>query len=148
MARRLRRLHKLVDMSLKGNGNHGRIAWDKMAAILQTTFLKCIFMNEKFCITIPTSRKFVSKDPIDNKSALTQVMAWRRPGDKPLSEPMMASLLTHICVNRPQWVKGSGELSNLWFFFLHLMSVRTWLHLSTWGYWKIMTQKSIRKIFI
>ena len=23
-------------------------------------------------------------------------MAWRRPGDKPLSEPMMASLLTHI----------------------------------------------------
>ena len=24
-------------------------------------------------------------------------MAWRRPGDKPLSEPMMVSLLTHIC---------------------------------------------------
>ena len=35
-------------------------------------------------------------------------MAWRRPGDKPLSEPMMASLLlTHICVTRPQWVKQS-----------------------------------------
>ena len=33
------------------------------------------------------------------------IMAWRRPGDKPLSEPMMVSLLTHICVNRPQWVK-------------------------------------------
>ena len=32
-------------------------------------------------------------------------MAWRRPGDKPLSEPMMVSLLTHICVTRPQWVK-------------------------------------------
>ena len=31
-------------------------------------------------------------------------MAWRRPGDKPLSEPMMASLLTHIRVTRPQWV--------------------------------------------
>ena len=31
-------------------------------------------------------------------------MAWRRPGDKPLSEPMMVSLLTHICVTRPQWV--------------------------------------------
>ena len=27
-----------------------------------------------------------------------------RPGDKPLSEPMMVSLLTHICVTRPQWV--------------------------------------------
>ena len=33
-------------------------------------------------------------------------MAWRRPGDKPLSEPMMVSLLTHICVAWPQWVKG------------------------------------------
>ena len=32
-------------------------------------------------------------------------MAWRRPGGKPLSEPMMVRLLTHICVTRPQWVK-------------------------------------------
>ena len=32
-------------------------------------------------------------------------MAWRRTGDKPLCEPMMVSLLTHICVTRPQWVK-------------------------------------------
>ena len=32
-------------------------------------------------------------------------MAWRLPGDKPLSEPMMVSLLTHICIIRPQWVK-------------------------------------------
>ena len=31
-------------------------------------------------------------------------MAWRRPGDKPLSEPMRVKLLTHICVTRPQWV--------------------------------------------
>ena len=31
-------------------------------------------------------------------------MAWRRPGDKPLSEPMMVSLPMHICVTRPQWV--------------------------------------------
>ena len=33
-------------------------------------------------------------------------MAWRRPGDKPLSEPIMVSLLTHICVSRPQWVNS------------------------------------------
>ena len=31
-------------------------------------------------------------------------MAWRRPGDKPLSEPMMVSLPRHICITRPQWV--------------------------------------------
>ena len=28
-----------------------------------------------------------------------------QPGYKPLSEPMVVSLLTHICVTRPQWVK-------------------------------------------
>ena len=31
---------------------------------------------------------------------LVQVMAWRRPGDKPLPEPMMVRLPTHICDNR------------------------------------------------
>ena len=33
-------------------------------------------------------------------------MAWRWPGDMPLSEPMMVSLLTHTCVTRPQWVNS------------------------------------------
>ena len=32
-------------------------------------------------------------------------MAWCRPGNKPLSEPMMVNLPTHICVTWPQWVK-------------------------------------------
>ena len=27
---------------------------------------------------------------------LVQIMVWRRPGDKPLAEPMMVSLLMHI----------------------------------------------------
>ena len=34
---------------------------------------------------------------------------WCRPGDKPLFEPMMASLPTHICVTRPHWVNRSHE---------------------------------------
>ena len=38
---------------------------------------KCIFMNEKFCISIQISLKFVPKGPINNKTALVQVMAWR-----------------------------------------------------------------------
>ena len=29
-------------------------------------------------------------------------MAWRYPATKPLSEPMMVCLLTHICITRPQ----------------------------------------------
>ena len=50
---------------------------------------KYIFMNEKFCISIQISPKFVPKGPIDNKSALVQVMAWCRTGDKQLPEPML-----------------------------------------------------------
>ena len=49
--------------------------------------------------------------PVDNIPALVQIMAWRRPGDKPLSEPMMVGLLTHICVTRPQWVKKISSVS-------------------------------------
>ena len=33
--------------------------------------------------------------------ALVQIMAWRRPGIKPFSEPIMVNLPTHICVTRP-----------------------------------------------
>ena len=66
--------------------------------------LKCIFLNENVWISIKISPKFVPRGPINNIPALVQIMAWRRPGDKSLSEPMMVSLPTHICVTRPQWV--------------------------------------------
>ena len=48
-----------------------------------------IFLNENVRISIKISLKFVPKGPIDNKSALVQVMAWRRTGDKPLPEPVL-----------------------------------------------------------
>ena len=67
---------------------------------------KCIFLNENVWISIKISLKFVPKGPINNIPSLVQVMAWRRPGDKPLSEPMMVRLSTHICVTWPQWVKS------------------------------------------
>ena len=72
-----------------------------------------IFVNEDVRISIKFSLKFVPKGPIQNSSALVQIMAWCRPGDKPLSEPVMVSLLTHICVTRPQWVNTSGY-STVW----------------------------------
>ena len=65
---------------------------------------KRIFLNENIRISTQISLKFVPKGPINNVRALVQIMAWRRPGDKPLSEPMIVSLQTHICVTRPQWV--------------------------------------------
>ena len=66
---------------------------------------KGIFLHENVWIPIKISLKFISRGPICNIPALVQIMAGRRPGDKPLSEPMMSSLTTHICVTRPQWVK-------------------------------------------
>ena len=66
---------------------------------------KCIFLNENVKISIKISLRFVPKGPINIIPSLVQIMAWRRPGDKPLSEPMMVRLLRHICITRPQWVK-------------------------------------------
>ena len=65
---------------------------------------KCIFLNENVWIPIKISLKFVPKGPINNIPVLVRIMAWRRPGAKPLSETMMVRLPTHICVIRPQWV--------------------------------------------
>ena len=39
--------------------------------------LKCSFINEKFCISIRISLKFVHKGPIDSIPALVQIMACR-----------------------------------------------------------------------
>ena len=68
----------------------------------KTDTFKHIFMNENVRISINISLKFVPKGLINNILALVQIMAWRRPGDKPLSEPMIVNLLTHICVTQPQ----------------------------------------------
>ena len=66
-----------------------------------------LFFNENVWIPIKISLKFVPKDPINNIPALVQIMAWRRPGDKPLTESMMVCLPTHTFVTRPHWVKLS-----------------------------------------
>ena len=67
---------------------------------------KRIFLNENVRISIKISVIFVPKGPINNCPSLVQMMAWRRPGDKPLSEPMMVRLLMHMCITRPQWVNS------------------------------------------
>ena len=71
---------------------------------LADDIFKCIFLNENEWILPSISLTFVLKVRMNIIPALVQIMAWRRPGDKPLSEPMMVSLLTHICITQPQWV--------------------------------------------
>ena len=77
---------------------------------------KCIFLNENVWIPIDISLKFVPKGSINNIPALVQIMAWRRRGNKPLSEAMMVNLPMHICVSRPQWVKGLRPTQNVLHF--------------------------------
>ena len=63
-----------------------------MADIFSDDIFKPIFLNENARISIQISLQFVPMVPIDNKSALVQVMAWRRTGNKPLLEPMLTQV--------------------------------------------------------
>ena len=85
--------HRLNTLGTRQSGRH-----------FADDIFKYIFLNENARISLKISLKFVPKVRVNNIPALVQIMAWRRPCDKPLSEPMMVSLLTHICVTRPQWV--------------------------------------------
>ena len=107
---------------------------------------KPIFLNENIRISIKILLKFVPKVPINNIPALVQIMAWRQPGDKPLSEPMMVCLLTHVCVTRPQWVNGCSYL-------LHdsIPLVVCWPWPSSWNlasvrFYPILSLKLVRMI--
>ena len=87
-------IHTIITLRPRQNGRH-----------FPDDIFKRILLNEKVKTLLRISMKFVPGGPINNIPALIQIMAWRRTGDKPLPEPMMVSLLTHICVTRPQWVK-------------------------------------------
>ena len=68
-----------INRSLPGqNGRH-----------FMDDILRCIFVNETFCILIKISLKFVPQGSIHNDSALASIMAWRRIGGKALSVPML-----------------------------------------------------------
>ena len=78
---------------------------DKMTIIFQITFSNAfswtkmyefwlkfhwsLFLSFQLTTSLPWFRKYLGVDH----------------GDKPVSEPMLVSLLMHICVTQPQWVK-------------------------------------------
>ena len=86
-------------------------------------FFKCIFLNENVWISLKISLKFVPKVPINYIPALSQIMAWRRPGDKSLSEPMMFCLRTHICI-----ILGQEGTSIKKYTCTSIISVPRYLH--------------------
>ena len=64
---------------------------------------KSIFLNENVWIFLKIAPKIVPTVWIKNIAALVKIMARHQPHAKPF-EPMMVSLLMHICIIRPQWV--------------------------------------------
>ena len=78
----------------------------KMAAISRRHFQ--IYFPEWKCINFDWDFTGVcSQGPINNIPALVPIMAWRPSVHKPLSELMMVSLVTHVCVTGPRWFKLS-----------------------------------------
>ena len=126
----LHRCHRSVHSLAPGRygGNFNTLRPRRNEQHFAAVIFKRIFFNENVWISIKISLKFVPKGPINNIPALVRIMAWRRSGDKPLSEPMMVSLPTHICVIRPRWVNSvisehmlqikfmntSGEIVIIW----------------------------------
>ena len=92
--------HKFSTLRLRQNGWH-----------FADYTLKCIILDENIWIAINILLKFVPKRPINSILALVLIMARCQPGDKPLSEPMMVSLLMHIRVILSQWVNNYKPLS-------------------------------------
>ena len=89
---------------------------------------KCIFLNENVWIPIKISLKFIPTDPINNIPALVPIMAWRRPGDKPLSEPMMVNLYASLGLNEIILVEAEGKfrISNWRAFLQQASDVTHW----------------------
>ena len=76
--------NKIIQMS--ANHIEAKTRW------LIFCIFKFISLNKNIFISIEISLKLVPYTPIDNKPALVQIIVWRRPGDKPWSESMMAYL--------------------------------------------------------
>ena len=95
-------------------------AWDVTAGgILRTGVLICLVSNAftwkkknlYFDSNFDSNFKSVPEGPFNNMSVLVQVMAWCRPGDKPLSEAMLTQFTdAYTCMRH---YMGGDELK-LW----------------------------------
>ena len=84
------------------------------------------------------------------------MMAWHRPGDKPLSEPVMVRLPTHICGNQPQWVTSHPHpydkatiIFNIWLPNYYVLHRYTFVIAHGWlTKWSVWDNKSIQHTYV
>ena len=123
--------------------------WGKMAGIFQMIFSNAFSSIKLYECRLGFHWSFFLKKPI-------QIMAWCWLGDKSLSEPMMVSLLMHICITRPQWVKRIHRVDRMdvlsicvfldctnfipWCLTTWLMIYVSWSDcFSNWRFWQSVT---------
>ena len=84
---------------------HTLILWgpDQLDAILQTTFSNAFFLMKMYWFPFPFHWGWFPRIQL---TMLIQIMDWRLVGAKPLTEPKMVRLSTHLYVTRPQWVNA------------------------------------------
>ena len=97
----------------KFNGRWIDLLWPRQNGRQGRQFQMHLF-NEDVWISLRISLKFVSNGPINNILAMVLVMAPCLPGNRPLSEPVMVSLLTYICATRLQRDKTLPVLNHAW----------------------------------
>ena len=106
-----------------------------MAAISQTTFSSAFSWMKMFNFRSKFHWSLFLRVWLTNIPSLVQIMAWCRPGDRPLSEPMMVSLLPHICVTRPQWVKPDQNNRHFQTMFCNVcFEMKFYLDQTWWGF--------------
>ena len=86
---------------------------DKMAAVSKTTFSNAFSWMEMHEFHLRFHWRLSLRFWINNIPALVQIMAWGRSGDKPLSEPMIVNLLSHVRITCAQWVKDLKEFHSV-----------------------------------
>ena len=123
LERTCRSLYKWQLRSIKGTRcfkphTFNAFPLDKMAAILAADNSKCILFNKNCWIPIRIARKFVPKNAIDNNSALVQILAWHRRGDKPLPEPMLTQI-TDAYIRH--WGEMNWCIRFHWILYSHLL---------------------------
>ena len=87
-------------------------------------------LHETVYILIKILLKFVGKGPINNDPVLFQIMTWYQTGDKPLSEPMIASFTdVYVHVSAPMRLENywklktnkGGKLFYIFILFINIM---------------------------
>ena len=71
---------------------------------------KCIFTKEIFCILVIISLKCVTKDPVENNSALVQMIYWMQTMHNPLPVTNDVQVLLLYMHYRSQWVKSDTQV--------------------------------------